>query len=76
MSPEITVQRCPFLDGPVANGGRGRVGELQCRLRADCRRAPSRDELAWFCTNGAFRACPNYREYRLERPPRWRAGAA
>src|SRR5438874_12000111 len=34
-----------------------------CALRPGLRRAPSADELAWFCTNARAHACPSYRRH-------------
>jgi len=60
---------CPYL---LTVGGEqaglwpgGRV----CGRRAGGMRPPSRDELAWFCVSGRFRACPTWREIRCGGTP-------
>ena len=53
--------RCPYLESsdeaqePIDPHG------FHCLLRQGPARAPSRDELAWFCTNGHHHSCSTYR---------------
>jgi hypothetical protein len=37
---------------------------VSCELRHGPARAPSADELAWFCTNGHHHGCATYRRSR------------
>lgn len=37
---------------------------VSCELRHGPARAPSADELAWFCTNGRHHGCATYRRWR------------
>lgn len=37
---------------------------VSCVLRHGPARAPSADELAWFCTNGRHHGCVTYRRWR------------
>ena len=37
---------------------------VSCELRHGPARAPSADELAWFCTNGHHHGCATYRRWR------------
>jgi hypothetical protein len=58
------VVACPFLraarDEPDLTYPHG----LRCELRRGPARAPSADELPWFCTNGCHHACATYRRWR------------
>ncbi len=58
------IATCPFLqtvhDGPDGTYPHGAA----CGLRRGPARAPSADELAWFCTNGCHHGCATYRRWR------------
>lgn len=53
--------RCPHLRRVGFDQAGSYPSGWQCALRRGHFRAPSEDELAWFCTNVRFRACPIYR---------------
>lgn len=57
-----TALRCPFLRTSAAEDSIAYPRGLQCGLRGGRRRAPSADEVTWFCTNGCHRSCPTYRQ--------------
>ncbi len=76
MTQQRSIERCPFLQTGGTDGAPGRAAEFQCRLRTGRARVPSRDEVAWFCTNGAFRACPSVRRESRDRAPQRQIGAA
>ncbi len=55
---------CPFLESLMGEEAGSYPHGVTCRIRRDRTRAPSVDELAWFCTNGRHHGCPTYREAR------------
>ena len=59
-------RRCPWLTATTGQERAIYPHGFTCALRRDRERAPSADELAWFCSNGHFRACPTHRR-RLDR---------
>ncbi len=59
-----TPATCPFLDTLTGEEVGIYPHGVTCRIRRDRTRAPSTDELAWFCTNGRHHGCPTYREAR------------
>lgn len=56
----VAVVSCPFLKRVTGAVAQTFPSGYNCQLRRGRDRAPSVDELAWFCTNGRYRACPTY----------------
>ena len=55
---------CPFLHPVHRDVEVAYPHGFSCRLRRGPLRAPSVDELAWFCTSGRHHVCPTYRRSR------------
>jgi hypothetical protein len=55
---------CPFLHPVNRDDEVTYPHGFSCRLRRGPLRAPSVDELAWFCTSGRHHVCPTYRRSR------------
>jgi hypothetical protein len=55
---------CPFLRAVRNEPDLTYPHGLGCELRRGATRAPSADELAWFCTNGHHHSCATYRRRR------------
>lgn len=55
---------CPFLQPVNGDDEVTYPHGFSCRLRRGPLRAPSVDELAWFCTSGRHHVCPTYRRSR------------
>ncbi len=66
---EAAVVSCPMLRSAAMDELGTFPTGWYCALRQGRRRVPSVDELAWFCTNGTYHACPTYRQ---EASPTWR----
>ncbi len=58
------VVACPFLRAAHNEPDLTYPHVLHCELRRGRARAPSADELAWFCTNGCHHSCTTYRRWR------------
>jgi len=61
---ELPFVTCPFLSSVDGQLEKTYPHGVQCALRRGPARAPSTDELAWFCTNGRHHACTTYRRCR------------
>ena len=61
---ESSLVTCPFLASVGGQPERTYPHGVQCALRRGPARAPSTDELVWFCTNGHHHACTTYRRWR------------
>lgn len=57
------VLACPFLRAARNESNLTYPHGLGCELRRGPARAPSTDELAWFCTNGHHHSCATYRRW-------------
>ena len=53
---------CPFLTSETGDRLSTCPGGVSCDLPLRESRVPSKDELAWFCTEGHYWSCPRFRE--------------
>jgi hypothetical protein len=61
----IARARCPYLVTAARDRSYHYPHGLACDVREGGSRAPSADELAWFCSNGRQHGCPTYPRFQL-----------
>ena len=57
------AEGCPFLSSVTGDRASACPGGVSCDVPSRLGRVPSRDEMAWFCTNGRHFWCPIYRQW-------------
>ena len=61
--PGAERARCPFLNSVAGDRVSTCPAGVSCDLPSRLGRVPSKDEIAWFCTNGRHFGCPIFRQW-------------